>query len=145
MTPFSVIKKAETQIAHVSLCSDDIIRVMIKKQADVDAQQLKILFDVYNQIVEGKAYAYIYYTEDISTTFTDEGRDYAKREEFSFPKICNAIIVTRLAHKIVANFYLKFNKPYYPYKVFNDMNEAEKWCLEQIKIHKQQTKELQVV
>lgn len=141
MTQFSVIKKAETQIAQVSLCSDGIIRVMIKKQADVDAQQLKILFEVYNQIVEGKAYAYIYYTEDSTTNFTDDGRSYAKNEEFSFPKICNAVVVTKLAHKLIANFYLKFNKPYYPYKVFNDMNEAEKWCLEQIKNHKLHTKE----
>lgn len=141
MTQFSVIKKAETQIAHVSLCSDGIIRVMIKKQADIDAQQLKILFDAFNQIVEGKAYAYIYYTEDMTSNFIDDGRAFAKREEFSFPKICNAVIVTRLAHKLIANFYLKFNKPHYPYKVFNDMNEAEKWCFEQIKIHKQQTKE----
>ena len=131
MSSFSVTKKSETEAAQISVCSDGIIRVMFKKKMEVNASHFKKLFESYNNLVEGNKYAFIYYAEDSSVTVTDDGRNYAKNEEYSFPKICNAVIVSNLAHKLIANFYFKFNKPHYPFKVFNKMREAEKWCLEE--------------
>ena len=131
MSSFSVTKKSETEAAQISVCSDGIIRVMFKKKTEVNASHFKALFEIYNDLVEGDRYAFIYYAEDSSVTVTDDGRNYAKNEEYSFPKICNAVIVSNLAHKLLANFYFKFNKPNYPFKVFNKMGEAEKWCLEE--------------
>jgi hypothetical protein len=133
MPSFSVTKKAETESAQVSVCSDGIIRVMLKKKKEVNAREFKKLFEVYNELVEGKKYPFIYYAEDSSVIVSDDGRNYAKNEEYSFPKVCNAVIVTNLAHKLLANFYFKFNRPHYPFKVFNKMDEAEKWCLEEFK------------
>ncbi len=135
MSCFTVIKKAETEVAKVSFCSDYIVRVMIKKNVDVTAEQFKELFALYNQLCEGEAYPYLYYAEDSSSNITEEARRYAKENEFSFPKVCNAALVTRLAHKLLADFYLKFNKPHYPFKVFSNMDDAERWCLEQYANH----------
>lgn len=131
MACFSVIKKLETTAAHISLCSDGIIRVMIKKNTEVTAEHLKVMFENYNELAQGHKYSYIYYTEDGSTSVSEDGRAYSKSEEHSFPKACIAIMVTRLSQKLLANFYFKFNKPSYPFQVFNKMDEAEKWCLEE--------------
>ncbi len=38
-----------------------------------------------------------------------------------------AVVVDTLAYKLIANFYLKFNKPKRPYKVFSKEEEAIKW------------------
>lgn len=139
MSCFSVIKKMETEAAQVSLCSDGIIRVMIKKNTEVNASHFEKLFTLYNEMVLGEPHPFIYYAEDSSSTVSEDGRAYAKKEEFSFPKVCNAIMVTRLAHKLLANFYFKFNKPSYPFKVFTSMGEAEKWCLQEYsKIRKEE-------
>src|SRR6187402_3291538 len=132
MPCFSVIKKTETDAAQISVCSDGIIRVMLKKKVEVNANHFKKLFEVYNELVEGQRHPFIYYAEDGSSTVSEDGRAYAKKEEYSFPKVCNAVVVTRLSHKLIANFYFKFNKPSFPFKVFNKMDEAEKWCLEQL-------------
>ena len=128
-----IIKKSETDFAVVSLGEDQIVRVMFKKKAEITQESFHILFDVFRDMISGVPYAYIYYAEDGSATVTDDGRRFAKDEEFSFPKICNAVIVTNLAHKLIANFYLKFNKPNYPFKVFSKMADALKWCKQQQK------------
>ncbi|MES2512614.1 MAG: hypothetical protein V4580_00665 [Bacteroidota bacterium] len=132
MPCFSVTKKTETDAAQISLCSDGIIRVMIKKDIEITPGHFKILFETYNELVQGKKHPFIYYAEEGSSTVSDDGRAYAKASEHLFPKVCNAVVVTRLAHKLLANFYFKFNKPSYPFKVFTRMDEAEKWCLEQL-------------
>jgi hypothetical protein len=126
-----IIKKSETDFAVVSLGNDRIIRVMFKKKCEVNQELFRKLFEVFKAMIHGVPYAYIYYAEDSSTTVTDDGRRFAKEEEYSFPKICNAVIVTNLAHKLIANFYLKFNKPNHPFKIFSKMEDAEKWCRQQ--------------
>lgn len=42
-----------------------------------------------------------------------------------------AVLVNTLGHKLIANFYLNFYKPDFPFKVFNKINDAEAWCFEQ--------------
>ncbi len=126
-----IIKKTETDFAVVTLGTDRIMRVMFRKRSEITHESFRRLFDIFRDMIDGVPYAYIYYAEDSSATVTDEGRRFAKEEEYSFPKICNAVIVTNLAHKLLANFYLKFNKPNYPFKVFSKMEDAEKWCRQQ--------------
>jgi len=127
-----ITKKSETDFAVVTLGNDRIMRVMFKKKSEVNSNSFRKLFEVFHSMIEGVPYAYIYYAEDSSAIVTDDGRRFAKEEEFSFPKVCNAVIVTNLAHKLIANFYLKFNKPNYPFKVFGKLEEAEKWCRQQL-------------
>ena len=43
----------------------------------------------------------------------------------------DAIVITNLAQKLIANFYLKFNKPPRPTKIFLDSSDAVKWILEE--------------
>jgi hypothetical protein len=131
MSCFNVTKKRETDAAQISVCSDGIIRVMFKKRTEVNQHHFKQLFDVYNELVEGERFPFLYYAEDSSVIVSEDGRAYAKNEEYSFPKVCNAVIVSNLAHKLIANFYFKFNKPSYPFRVFSKMQDAEKWCLEE--------------
>lgn len=132
MPHYLITKKSETDAAQVHLGSDGMMRVMFKHKKEVNEDAFRELFKVFNELSNGKAYAYIYYAEDTSVTVSEDGRRFAKEEEFSFPKICNAVVVTNLAHKLLANFYLRFNKPSYPFKVFSKKEDAEKWCLQQL-------------
>ena len=131
MSGYIITKKTETDAAEVSLCSDGIVRVMFKQKKEANEDAFEALFDLHKELVEDVAYAYIYYAEDSSVVMTEDGRKFAKAKEHSYPKICNAVVVTNLGHKLLANFYLKFNKPFYPFKVFNKMEDAELWCSQQ--------------
>ncbi len=134
MVNYTIIKKASTSAVDILMCSDGIIRVMFKKNTEVTPTVFKEMFEKFNELIEGKKYPFIYYVEDSSVDFTAESREYSKQNELSFPKICNAFVVKSIAHKLIANFYIKFNKPTFPSKLFTDFREAERWCKEQAKI-----------
>lgn len=38
-----------------------------------------------------------------------------------------AIIVNNMANKLIMTFFIQFNKPPYPYRVYEDADEAVKW------------------
>lgn len=135
MAVYKVTKISETTTTRISLCDDGIVRVMLKKNSEIGFQQAKENIQAYSDIAEGNRYAFIFYCENDNVVYSEEARTYAKSNEALFPKISMAVLVKTLAHKLVANFYFKFHKPAYPYKVFDKLADAEAWSLNQINIH----------
>lgn len=91
---------------------------------DIDLQ-IKLI-ESYNQITNGKLTRFIFLANE-NVTITKEARDNAILIEDISPLGASAIIVTNLAYKLIANFYLKFNKPKRPYKVFDNEQAAIEW------------------
>jgi hypothetical protein len=134
MSDYIITKKAETEEAYIKLCSDGIVRVIFKKDKEIGPRVLKRLFGLFNDFVAGKRYPFIYCAEDGLVVFTNEGNTYSRQNQHVFPKLCSAFVVKSLAQRLIASFYLKFNKPVTPSKVFNRPEEAETWCLAQLKV-----------
>lgn len=135
MSNYIVIKKVETDVAYISMCDDGIVRVLFKKNKEINPSSLKNLFETFNDLAKGVSYPYLYSAEDGSVIFTTDGNAYSKQNQHAFPKVCSAFVVTSLAHRLIANFYLKINKPVNPSKLFKDKEDAESWCFQQLKGH----------
>ncbi len=133
MHSYTVLKKAETQSALIEVCSDKIVRVLFKKEVEINARELKNLFDNYNDMTEGVDFAFIYHSEDGTANLNGEAKKFAKLNPNYFHKSCVAVVVKSLAQRIMANFYLKTVRSGTPYQVFNTIIEAEKWCLDLLK------------
>lgn len=129
MSSYNIIKNRETRTAVINLCDDDILRVMLRSKSEIDLEKAQENIQAYIDLIEDRKYAFIFYAEDDSVIYTEEARKNAKVNEASFEKLCVAVIVKNLAHRLIANFYYKFYKPGYPFKVFTDMQSAEVWCL----------------
>lgn len=131
MSNHIVIKKLETSTSHISLCDDGIIRVSFKKKVEIDIIQTKENHEAYNRLVENKKYAFLFWAEDGDVVYTNEASKYSKSNEDAYPKICIAVLVKTLGHRLIANFYLKFNKSKVPFMVFNNLKDAEVWCVKE--------------
>jgi hypothetical protein len=59
--------------------------------------------------------------------FSKEAREYVSSNEVSSFVKADAFVIKSLALKIVGNFYLKFNKPTRPTRMFNDTETAVQW------------------
>ena len=129
MHSYSVLKKAETKTACIEFCNDDIVRVLFKKEVEIDAQELKNIFDIYNDFTKGKSCGYIYHAEDGVANLSGEAKRFMNLNPNYFQKKCVAVVVKSLPQRLVANFYLKIVQSRTPYKVFNSLSDAEKWCL----------------
>lgn len=127
-----IIKKVETAQYIIGVRDDGIIHVFYKEHTELDVKLQLEMLDVYIELCENKPYPFIFEAEEYITV-TKEARDNALSLEDKSPLAVSAILVKNLAHKLIADFYLKFNKPRRPYKVFKNFEEGVDWLLKTFK------------
>jgi len=124
-----LVHKIELPESIIGLRKDGIIHVYIKPYVEItseyQARQLKAL----NEITGGTKHPVIYEAGE-NVTVGNDARMNARRLEELTPTSCKVVYVSTLAHKLIAEFYYRFNKPEQPYKVFTDFEEGIKWLLE---------------
>jgi hypothetical protein len=64
-----------------------------------------------------------------SWSITKEAQEYAERADSPMRTIARAVIVNSLTTTVLKNFFLKFNKPELPLKIFNSQEKAIEWLL----------------
>jgi len=121
-----VITEIDLNEVNISLRSDGIMYVFLKENCVLDINLQDKLIDSYNTITGGKLTPFLFMA-DTGVSVTKEARDNAILIEERSPCIASAVIVNNLAYKLVANFYLQFNKPKRPYKVFSNKSDALEW------------------
>lgn len=125
-----VDKKHKVELSHseVFLREDGIVEIDVKENADIGVEQCKELTTTYEDLLEDKKYPLLHIVGDY-VTMTKEAREYASSiEGLKFSK-AEAFVINSLPHKILANFYMKMNKPSVPTKFFRTKQEAVVWLL----------------
>ena len=64
-----------------------------------------------------------------STDFDTEVREFAASSDNNEYTIADAMVISSYAHKLLANFYMRFNKPYKPTRIFTERTKAIDWLL----------------
>ena len=67
------------------------------------------------------------FTAEDYVTVGKEARDNAIKMEDRYVGAVTAVVANSVAYKLIANFYVKINKPKTPFKVFNTQEAAIKW------------------
>ena len=112
----SILKIREDGILHIDICPDDIFTREDLIDVLIGAKQLGNGKKLANLITVG---AY--------TTADKETREMSVQPGYCKYRIADAFVVTTLSQSIVANFYLKVNKPPIPTHFFKTEEEAVKW------------------
>lgn len=60
---------------------------------------------------------------------SSEARKYGSNPEIQKSLIAQAVLVNSLATRIAGNFYIRFNKPPKPTKIFTNADDAMSWLL----------------
>jgi hypothetical protein len=121
--------KLENDFAIVGLRTDGIIHVYFKPHTDLTVTLQEIMLVMYNEVSGGKKMPFIFQAGEYCTV-NKEARDNASRIELLSPTKCSVVYVNTLAHKLIAEFYYKFNKPQQPYKVVWEFSEGIRWLRE---------------
>jgi len=122
----SELKQIVLPEGTVTLKTNGIIYVNYKKDTTVDIDVQTRMLNAFNEITEKKLTPFFIEAED-GVTVTKEARDNAIVIEESTPCKVTAVLVQNIAYAMIANFYVKFNKPKRPFKVFNKRDEAIEW------------------
>lgn len=105
---------------------DDIIHIVLAPATELEITDIDQLFEAVRRIGGSDVYYTIVDATDIIAS-ANEVRNYAaKHPDAARTKAC-AILCNSLSVKIIINFFLKFNKPVFPTRMFTSMNDAKGW------------------
>jgi hypothetical protein len=110
----------------VELRGDGLVEIVFMKSIVLGLQECLDLMDAYEQILEKKRYPLLHIAGDYMQV-TEEARNYGASEEGLRFSAAEAFVINSLAHKLLANFYMKINKPSVPTKFFSKKEDAEEW------------------
>ncbi len=118
--------KIELPEVIINCRSDGIIHVNFKEGTEVNVELQNNLLEIYLKICGNERRPFIFSALN-NVTFTREARENSIKIEPRYPGIAMAIVADSVAYRLIANFYLKINKPKTPSKIFKDIPSAVEW------------------
>lgn len=126
LTKTEIISKAVIVPYYLYLRADGIMYVRISSEEEESVELAKKMVEKMGEMVNYKQVPLLARHEDFAIP-GKANRDYwAKKESCPYSK-ADAFMMGSAVIKLIANFYLKFNKPERPTKMFIHENEAIKW------------------
>ncbi len=108
----------------------DIMHYKVKENCLVSMDDVNQCLDILKEFDENKSFRNLYELGKNSKVMEDV-KDWASDSEGNMHTIADAIIIRSLAHKLIANTYLKVKRPPKPTKVFTKKEDAIKWLIKQ--------------
>lgn len=124
-----IIKEIKLPEATLSKREDGIIHVCYHDNTVLDVELQLRMADAFNEIADHKKSLFIFDAGD-NVIVTKEARNNAIKLEDSTPILASAVIARNLAYRMIANFFLKVQKPKGKYKVVANLEEAVTWLKE---------------
>jgi hypothetical protein len=113
----------------ITIYSNGVGQMHLKDGITLDVPEQMEHMQALNRITNNIPTPFIV-TAGKQVTITKEARDNAIIIEKDAALCATAVIVQNLAYRLIADFYLKVQRPINPYRVFTDKQkeEAMKWC-----------------
>jgi len=123
----------EDNINHIKLShstvflrEDGIIEVKFKDDVLLELEDCEELLFHYGKLSAGKKVPILHLIGKYMN-ITKEAREFSASEEGLKYSIAEAFVFDSVLHQIIANYYLKVDKPSVPTKFFKTKTEGEIW------------------
>ncbi|MBN8696897.1 MAG: hypothetical protein J0L87_10215 [Bacteroidetes bacterium] len=117
----------ETKIAIISVEENGIGFQYFKDNTILDVPEQMENLEAIIKVTGNKPTPFVI-SAGKNVIITKEARDNALPLESLSPINASAIIVQNLAYRLIAEFFIKVQKPKNPYKIFTDKENAIEWC-----------------
>lgn len=121
-----IIRKVILEHSTIQLTSCGIIEVVCLNDFCYDVTHLKEMLVAYEELI-GNNKAPLLIIGGKYTSITPAARKFSATKESTRFSKAEAFVIHSLAQRILANFYLKMDKPEVPTKFFTNKILAEKW------------------
>lgn len=103
-----------------------IAHLQIKEGQVIELSEVKEIFEVISREANGGLFRLLVSAAE-DATLSSESREYASSVESSDVIVADAVVIKSYSHEMTSNFFIRFNKPNRPTKMFKDIEEAKKW------------------
>jgi hypothetical protein len=95
----------------------------------LDVKEVRELIKAAEKITGNQPYL-LFSDVTVHISITSEARKVSADKKEAPLIIANAALVNNLAVRLTANFFATFNKPYFPFEVFNKREKALRWLMQ---------------
>lgn len=120
---------------QISLVEEGIVLNHIKLGKLIDADDVYQIRNVNLALAKNQPYGVLVESDEL-TSFSKEARELAASEQIACHSAAKALYIKSLGQRIIANFYLKLNKPFVKTRVFESKEEACDWIRQEVNFEK---------
>lgn len=120
------MKEIDLEKATVSLLDEHIIHIHIKSGREIELSDAVYIVEAMGKLGNGKKYPILIDAGSFSS-IDKEARVFSAAAESNLYTVADAIAYYNLAQKLLADFYVKYNKPVIPTRTFPNKQEAITW------------------
>ena len=124
------LKTIKTPKSEHTIIEPYIIRMSVKENELIDSKDIEDSYEAHIALTTIGGYAIL---TDATNSFniTADARETLSKKKF----IASALVVKNSASRLVGNFFIRFNNPITPTKVFNNEEKALEWLRLMVKKH----------
>ena len=114
--------------ATVELLKNGVVHIHFNGNYLISAKESKLVNDsiaILNKGIQSP----ILISAEILVQFDKSAREFSASEEGFRYTLAEALLVKNFGHKLIATFYVNYNKPPKPSKIFTNQQKAEEWLL----------------
>ena len=119
-----------TSIAKISIDEFGFCRIHMdsSRQDEFGIDEANEMCEAAYEICKGKKHKHLIDMRNFHGVVEPGTREALRNnEKLIAVRAAGVMVVSNLAHKLIGNFFMRFNRPPYPYNVFSDYDEAVKW------------------
>jgi hypothetical protein len=121
-----ISKKEDLGFVLYELRADDVVQVRLEDDVMIDLEKAKQMDAALRRITSDMPKKLLVLSGQYSSATTEAREFLASRAKLNQIARCS-VIIHSLSQRILANFFIKVNKPPFSIRFFNTSEAAEKW------------------
>ena len=127
-----ILRQETLTSAELFLLENGVLKVVVTEKFSMSLEQVIALVEGLERFAEGVSYPTLIVSDRL-TTPTPEARSYMAGEGRTYFTMADAFLIRSLPQRLIGNFYLRFDRPPVPTRLFTDEQAALKW-LENVRV-----------
>lgn len=126
-SPFTVLRTESIDYATYHVCSDGVVEIYYGDFV-YNLEMAKRLTDVCGEIIGGSKMLILGITSQYSD-IEAEARHFMSTPEALRFSLAEAYVLKSVSQRLLGNFYIRFQRPPVPTRLFSNVPEARQWLL----------------
>lgn len=116
----------KTKSLTIEELENGILNIRLDDDGVVEVEDMQAYLEIMKTKFEGRRYANLVEFGSYSN-ITAAVREFASTDESNIYTIADAFVLKSISQRIIGNFYLKFDSPSRPTRLFKSREEALEW------------------
>jgi hypothetical protein len=120
-----IMEKIDLHTCSIELDDTGIVELHIYAGEVIEPAKVREIFDAIHSRMPGARLLMV--TAGDKATLSQEARDLVSTAGITDRIVADAIVTEHYTHQMSANFFVRYNRPHRPTKLFRTREEARKW------------------